>query len=175
MLTGAVTLSTTNGQNVAIRPDVLAGIQDASASTGVDFSYLMAQANRESSFDPAAQAKSSSAAGLYQFIEQTWLGVFKAHGAEYGQEALAEQITRRDDGRFVVADKATRQQILDLRRDPAFAAARAAGPWLGAGRGHRAASDAPRTAMDMLESTKAGWSPAAGQPAAHRWPISPTG
>jgi soluble lytic murein transglycosylase-like protein len=121
-----VTLSTAGGQNVAIRPDVLAGIQEASASTGVDFAYLMAQANRESSFNPTAQAKSSSAAGLYQFIEQTWLGVVKAHGAEYGRGDLAEQIERRGDGRFVVADAAIRREILDLRRDPAFAAAMAA-------------------------------------------------
>src|SRR5262249_47042183 len=33
-----------------IQPEVLASIQQASASTGVDFSYLMAQASRESSF-----------------------------------------------------------------------------------------------------------------------------
>ncbi|TDQ80416.1 transglycosylase-like protein with SLT domain [Dongia mobilis] len=126
MLSGMVTLSTASGQAVAIRPDVLSGIQEASASTGVDFAYLMAQANRESSFNPTAQAKSSSAAGLYQFIEQTWLGVVKAHGAEYGRADLADQIERRGDGRYVVADAATRREILDLRRDPAFAAAMAA-------------------------------------------------
>lgn len=126
MLSGTVTFATAGGQAVAIRPDVLSGIQEASASTGVDFAYLMAQANRESSFNPTAQAKSSSAAGLYQFIEQTWLGVVKAHGAEYGRGDLADQIERRGDGRFVVADAATRREILDLRRDPAFAAAMAA-------------------------------------------------
>lgn len=126
MLTGLVTLSTASGQDLAIRADVLAGIQQASASTGIDFAYLMAQANRESSFNPTAQAKSSSAAGLYQFIEQTWLGVVKGHGAEHGRADLAEQITRRADGRFVVSDAGVKQEILDLRRDPAFAAAMAA-------------------------------------------------
>jgi hypothetical protein len=126
MLSGSVTLTGTSGEGIAIRADVLAGIQQASASTGIDFSYLMAQANRESSFDPTAQAKSSSAAGLYQFIEQTWLGVVKAHGAEYGRADLADQIAKRSDGRFVVSDPAVRQQILDLRRDPAFAASMAA-------------------------------------------------
>lgn len=125
MLSGLITLSSDTGQRVEIRSDVLSGIQQASASTGIDFSYLMAQANRESSFDPAAQAKSSSAAGLYQFIEQTWFGVVKAHAAEYGRGDLAEQITRRSDGRYV-ADAAARKQILELRRDPAFAAAMAA-------------------------------------------------
>ncbi len=114
------------GQNLPIRADVLDGIRQASASTGVDFSYLMAQANRESSFDPTAQATSSSAAGLYQFVEQTWLGVVKNHGVEHGQGDLAAKITRRSDGRFVVADSGMRKEILDLRREPSFAAAMAA-------------------------------------------------
>ena len=125
-MTPLATLVNVTGQDVSIRSDVLAGIREASASTGVDFSYLMAQANRESSFDPAAQAKSSSAAGLYQFVEQTWLGVVKNHGAEHGQGDLAEKITRRSDGHFVVADAAARKEILELRRDPTFAAAMAA-------------------------------------------------
>lgn len=125
-MTPLVTLTNTSGQDLAIRSDVLAGIRQASLSTGIDFSYLMAQANRESSFDPAAQAKTSSAAGLYQFVEQTWLGVVKHHGAEYGQADLADKITRRSDGHFTVADGATRKEILELRRDPTFAAAMAA-------------------------------------------------
>lgn len=126
MLSGLVTVASDSGQKVEIRSDVLSGIQQASASTGIDFSYLMAQANRESSFDPTAQANSSSAAGLYQFIEQTWFGVVKSHATEYGRGDLAEQITRRSDGRYVIADAAARKQILELRRDPAFAAAMAA-------------------------------------------------
>ncbi|MDY0870292.1 transglycosylase SLT domain-containing protein [Dongia rigui] len=125
-MTPMATLVNVTGQDVSIRSDVLAGIREASASTGVDFAYLMAQANRESSFDPSAQAKSSSAAGLYQFVEQTWLGVVKNHGAEYGQGDLAQKITRRSDGHFVVADAAARKEILELRRDPSFASAMAA-------------------------------------------------
>ncbi len=125
-MTPLVTLTNATGQDVSIRSDVLAGIQQASLSTGVEFSYLMAQANRESSFDPSAQARSSSAAGLYQFVEQTWLGVVKAHGAEYGKGDLADAIVKRADGHYTVADTATRQEILDLRRDPTFAAAMAA-------------------------------------------------
>jgi hypothetical protein len=109
-----------------IQPEVLASIQKASANTGVDFSYLMAQASRESSFDPAAKASTSSATGLYQFVEQTWLGTFKEHAAEYGYGDLADKITKRSDGRFTVADAASRKQILDLRKDPALNAAMAA-------------------------------------------------
>ena len=125
-MTPLVTVTSAAGQDLSIRSDVLSGIRQASLSTGIEFSYLMAQANRESSFNPSAQAKTSSAAGLYQFVEQTWLGVVKNHGAEYGQGDLADKITRRSDGHFTVADAATRQEILDLRRDQTFAAAMAA-------------------------------------------------
>ncbi|MBK8157519.1 MAG: transglycosylase SLT domain-containing protein [Rhodospirillaceae bacterium] len=125
-MTPFVTVTSGAGQDLSVRSDVLSGIRQASLSTGIEFSYLMAQANRESSFNPSAQAKTSSAAGLYQFVEQTWLGVVKNHGAEYGQGDLADKITRRSDGHFTVADAATRQDILDLRRDPTFAAAMAA-------------------------------------------------
>ena len=109
-----------------IQPEVLASIQKASANTGVDFSYLMAQASRESSFDPSAKASTSSATGLYQFVEQTWLGTFKEHAAEYGYGDLANAITKRSDGHFTVADPAARKQILDLRKDPTMNAAMAA-------------------------------------------------
>ena len=54
-------------------PDVASAIQKASARTGVDFKYLVAQAGQESSFKPDAKASTSSATGLYQFIESTWL------------------------------------------------------------------------------------------------------
>ncbi|WP_119303168.1 transglycosylase SLT domain-containing protein [Dongia deserti] len=113
-----------NGYN--IRADVLKGIQQASANTGVDFAYLMAQAAKESGFDPDAKAKSSSAAGLYQFVEQTWLSVVRKHGAEHGLGNMASKIKISEDGKLRVADQALRKQILDLRRDPVIAAAMAA-------------------------------------------------
>jgi len=109
-----------------IRADVLSGIQQASANTGVDFSYLMAQAAKESGFDPNAKSKASSAAGLYQFVEQTWLSVVRKHGAEYGLGDMADKIKLGDDGKLHVADPTLRKKILDLRRDPAISAAMAA-------------------------------------------------
>jgi len=109
-----------------IQPQVIACIQNASASTGMDFSYLMAQAARESSFDPNAKATTSSAHGLYQFVEQTWLSVFKDHGADYGYGDLASKITTDSDGRMVVSDPAVKKQILALRKDPQLSAQMAA-------------------------------------------------
>ena len=46
--------------------------------------FLLKTATRESSLNPDAKAKSSSAAGLFQFIEQTWLGLVKSDGPRLG-------------------------------------------------------------------------------------------
>ena len=50
---------------------VASAIQNASNKTGVDFSYLMQQAQIESSFKTDVKACSSSATGLFQFIDST--------------------------------------------------------------------------------------------------------
>ena len=47
---------------------VQSAIQRAAQATGVDFSFLMKTANRESGFNPAAKSGVSSAAGLFQFV-----------------------------------------------------------------------------------------------------------
>ena len=109
-----------------IQPEVLASIQQASANTGMDFSYLMAQASRESSFDPTAKASTSSASGLYQFVEQTWLGEFQQHGADYGYGDLASQIVKHSDGHYTVSNPTVRKELLDLRKDPSLNASMAA-------------------------------------------------
>lgn len=93
---------------------VMGSIQRAATATGVDFSYLVRTARRESSLNPHAKAPTSSAAGLFQFIEQTWLGVLKSKGAKHGYGAFAEHITRGRDGRFHVASD-MRKQVLGLR------------------------------------------------------------
>lgn len=94
----------------------------ASAETGVDFAYLMQQAKAESSFDTDAQAATSSARGLYQFIESTWLQMVRDHGHKYGLEDYAAEI----DARGRVDDPDIRQDILALRDDPKTAALMAA-------------------------------------------------
>lgn len=101
---------------------VAKAVQNASARTGVDFSYLLKQAQVESSFDTDVKAKSSSATGLYQFIDQTWLRMVKEHGAEHGQAGWANAITQGRDGRFHVADRGQRQTILNARTDAGFSA-----------------------------------------------------
>lgn len=94
-----------------------AAIARASARTGVDFSYLLAQARIESGLDPEAEARTSSASGLFQFIDQTWLATIDRHGAALGLGNLAQAI-EVSGGRARVADHAMREAILDLRFDP---------------------------------------------------------
>jgi len=103
-----------------------AAIRQASARTGVDFNYLLNQARVESGLNPNARARTSSATGLYQFIEQTWLGTVRRHGAEHGMGWAANAIRQQPNGRYSVADPAMRRAILDLRRNPEAASAMAA-------------------------------------------------
>lgn len=84
-------------------------IAKASEKTGVDFAYLMQQASVESSFRADVKAKTSSATGLYQFIESTWLDMVKKHGAKHGIDAKTQ----------------SKDHLLELRRDPKISAAMA--------------------------------------------------
>lgn len=95
-------------------------IAQAAQETGVPFDYLVKTAKRESGMNPEAKAPNSSATGLFQFIEQTWLGLVKRQGANMGLEDAASQITQDRSGRYVVSDPSTRQQILALRKDPSL-------------------------------------------------------
>lgn len=104
---------------------VEAAIRRASNATGVDADFLVRTARRESAMNPAARARTSSAAGLFQFIEQTWLGTVKAHGAKHGYGQYADLIYRGGDGRWRVEGSA-RNVVLDLRFDPQAASTMAA-------------------------------------------------
>ncbi len=100
-------------------------IGGASRSAGVDFDYLLAQARIESGLNPDAKAKTSSAAGLYQFTTSTWLGMVDRHGDTYGAGWASAAISQAG-GRHHVQDPGLRQQILALRYDPSLASAMAA-------------------------------------------------
>ncbi|HEY8963567.1 MAG TPA: transglycosylase SLT domain-containing protein [Alphaproteobacteria bacterium] len=101
-------------------------IRNASAQTGVDFNYLVQQAKVESGMNPTAKARTSSATGLYQFIEQTWLRVMKQHGAEHGYGNLSDKIHQKSNGQYAVADRGARASILNMRKDPKVASLMAA-------------------------------------------------
>jgi hypothetical protein len=102
----------------SIKGVVEAAIQRASNATGVDFSFLLGTAKRESGYNPAAHAPTSSAAGLFQFVEQTWLSTLKKHGAKYGYARYADLIQQGSDGRYYVQGAEARRAVMDLRLDP---------------------------------------------------------
>ncbi len=102
-------------------------IATASRQTAVDFDFLLAQAEVESSLNPSAKASTSSASGLFQFIDSTWLGTMKRHGERFGLGDVAAKISLSPNGRAFVADPAQRQAILAMRFDPEIAAQMAAG------------------------------------------------
>lgn len=98
------------------RLDVSGALKAASQATGVDFAYLTANASLESSLNPNAKAKTSSAAGLFQFIESTWEDMVIRHGGKVG---LAEEAKALGSGELSGAE---RKRIMDLRFNPGVAA-----------------------------------------------------
>jgi hypothetical protein len=103
-------------------PPVAGAIRDAARSTGTSFEYLLTTAQIESNLNPAAQAMTSTAKGLYQFIDQTWLATMKNAGPALGYSRYAAAIVQGPDGRYDVPDPAARAAIMRLRADPAVSA-----------------------------------------------------
>jgi hypothetical protein len=97
---------------------VIGAIQQAAQTIGTSFNYLLATARIESGLNPQAGASGSSARGLFQFIEQTWLGTMKQAGAALGYGGYAAAITQDSSGHYQVQDPAMRSEILKLRDDP---------------------------------------------------------
>ncbi|THD78804.1 MAG: lytic transglycosylase domain-containing protein [Phenylobacterium sp.] len=102
----------------SIRGVVEAAIERASQATGVDFSFLMKTAHRESNMNPGAKSGHSSAAGLFQFVEQTWLSTLKEHGSKYGYARYAQLITKDSGGHYAVNGAEAKKAVMDLRLDP---------------------------------------------------------
>lgn len=90
----------------------------ASDTTGTSFQYLLDTAQRESSLRTDAKAPTSSATGLFQFVESTWLQTLKEEGPSLGLGQYSAEITKTASGRYQVADPAQREKILALREDP---------------------------------------------------------
>ena len=76
-------------------------IRAAASGTNSDFAYLLRTSGIESGFDPNAKAKSSSATGLFQFTEQTWLQMIKAHGTEHGLGNYASHVQIDGNGAVI--------------------------------------------------------------------------
>ncbi len=101
---------------------IAGAIRDAARTTGASFEYLLTTAQIESNLNPKAQAATSSAKGLYQFIDQTWLSVMKQAGPALGLAQYANAIVQTPDGSYAVPDPAAHAAIMKLRSDPAVSA-----------------------------------------------------
>ena len=87
----------------------------AAQAAGIDPRVLLAIAGREGvdtrgNLDPRAKNGDSSATGLFQFIDSTWLSMMRAHAAQYGINIIG------------MSDA----EILALRNDPLISAQMAA-------------------------------------------------
>src|SRR5882762_5933191 len=97
---------------------IAGAIKQAASSTGASFEYLLTTAKMESNFNPKAGASTSSAHGLFQFIDQTWLGTVKEAGSQLGYGKYADAITRDSSGGYSVSDPSARTAVMKLRDDP---------------------------------------------------------
>jgi len=110
----------------ASRLGIAGAIQQAASAIGASFEYLLTTAKMESDFNPKAGASTSSAHGLYQFIDQTWLGTVKEAGGQLGYGNYADAITKSASGNYSVSDPDMRKAIMKLRDDPAASSSMAA-------------------------------------------------
>src|ERR1700741_3189419 len=91
---------------------VIGAIRNAARATGADFQYLLATAQVESGLNPTASVSSSSAKGLFQFIDQTWLSTLKEAGPALGYGRYADAIVQPPSGGFTVPDQPMRKPVL---------------------------------------------------------------
>lgn len=107
---------------ISIPPGLALILDRAGQKSDVDFDYLLQTAVRESSLDPTAKARTSSATGLFQFLDQTWFEVMKSDGARLGYGRYADAIKTQTDGTLDISDKTLRAEVLKLRENPEVAA-----------------------------------------------------
>ena len=78
-----------NSGQLKAQPSPYQAIRQAASETGTDFDYLWRTAKRESGLNPNARASTSSATGLFQFTNQTWLSMVERYGDKYGLETVS--------------------------------------------------------------------------------------
>ncbi|BDV34176.1 transglycosylase SLT domain-containing protein [Methylocystis iwaonis] len=111
--------------SVKVHKSIVERVVKAANQTEMDPALLMAIADKESAFSTTAKARTSSASGLFQFVEKTWLQAVKNFGHLYGREEEANAIADGADAIGRVAPQ-QRAKILGLRNDPYLSAALAA-------------------------------------------------
>ena len=98
--------------------DVLHALSVAQQTSTIDPHLLLGIAATESGFNAHARNRHSSAQGLLQFTNATWLTVVRDFGARHGLGQYAAAIDTDRDGRLTVRKARLRRAILALRDDP---------------------------------------------------------
>lgn len=88
--------------------DVQQGLTMAAEASGVAATWLAEIANAESGFNPAAKNPNSSATGLYQFTDATWISALRK----------SEKVLKERYGVTQDFSKFTKEQMLAMRADP---------------------------------------------------------
>ena len=105
-----------------VQRSIVERVVKAAAETGSDPALLLSIADKESSFILKAKASTSSASGLFQFIDSTWMTAMKAFGSRH----LQQEANAQAEGAKPAAASASRSEILKLRNDPYLSAVLAA-------------------------------------------------
>jgi hypothetical protein len=115
VLTSMIQTSTSQNER-----DAISAIATASAQTGVDFTFMLVFAQLESSLGKQLSTPGSTAEGIFQYVEGTWLESFKKHAADFdpAYAAMAESIYfDSQNGTFETDPAELRADILSLRID----------------------------------------------------------
>lgn len=102
----------------AVPPAILHAIETAQRELKADPLVLLAIAWQESRLNPRARNRHSTARGLLQFTDVTWLTVVRDFGAKHGLNYYAGAIKTDQDGHLSVRTPRLRRAILALRDNP---------------------------------------------------------
>jgi hypothetical protein len=122
LLAAPRTAAVSEGASLDLEP----AITQAASMAGVDAGFLRRTAVRESGLNPFAVAGASSARGLFQFVDQTWLTSVAKWGRRHGLAREATAVRFSPSGRAYVADPGVGRAILMLRYQPTYSARLAA-------------------------------------------------
>ena len=84
--------------SVKVQQSIIERVVKAAQTTEMDPALLMAIADKELNFSSTAKARTSSASGLFQFVEKTWLKAMKTFGWRHGHGETAAVIASDEFG-----------------------------------------------------------------------------
>ncbi|PCJ02649.1 MAG: hypothetical protein COB14_01435 [Alphaproteobacteria bacterium] len=105
-------------------PSLINDIYDASITTQTDFELLLITAMIESDLGRVTKSSTSSARGIFQYIEPTWLILIKRYGVRIGKKTYADTIEINTESylpEMIRHSQFTKKDVLDLRNNTKIA------------------------------------------------------